>query len=407
MNRQIVFDILLDFYKNNSYLNLKLKQVKSNNISSITNRVYGVITFNDYLDYLVNELVNKQKIDLRVRVILKMFVYEYIYLNKKEHIIVNEAVNLSNIYTKSASGFINVNLRNINKIKDLKPSFTKEEKNEEIILNTPRFILRLLKKQYQDYNKILSTNLINKPNYIYKVNDLEEDIYQDTIFGDIKLTNSNVIKNNDFNNNNYLITDIGSYFITQLVSENKDSLLDMCSAPGTKSIMLKEKFNQIDANDIHPHRVNLIKDNLQKYNVSNINMLNVDASTFNFNKVYDYILIDAPCSGLGVIRSKPDIKYNITLESINELKEIQYNLLVNASKYLKRGGKIIYSTCTLNKEENEDIVLKFMNEFNFKEIKEDKLINIAKVNKEDVGITLKNYILDSNSFYCIKMERNE
>ena len=133
--------------------------------------------------------------------------------------------------------------------------------------------------------------------------------------------------------------------------------------------------------DIYPHKLKLIEENAKKLGVTCVTTKLADAKNVHFDKKFDKILIDAPCSGLGVIRHKPDLKYQMTLDKIEDIKQTQWAILENISQYLKPNGILVYSTCTINKEENEEMIRFFLEKHtNF--IKEEEK-KVLPSNKED------------------------
>jgi 16S rRNA (cytosine967-C5)-methyltransferase len=143
-------------------------------------------------------------------------------------------------------------------------------------------------------------------------------------------------------------------------------VLDMCAAPGGKTTYMAELMNNdghILACDIYDHRLNLINKECKRLNIDIVETKAMDGTSFDkdMEKSFDYVLADVPCSGLGVINKKPEIRYNITKEKIEQLLDIQLGILKNAGEYVKIGGYILYSTCTINKDENEGIINKFLN----------------------------------------------
>lgn len=146
-----------------------------------------------------------------------------------------------------------------------------------------------------------------------------------------------------------------------------ERLLDICAAPGGKSFtaaQLMENRGEIVACDLYGHRVGLISDSAVRLGLDIIKTAVSDALVYNPSfGLFDCVLCDVPCSGLGVMRRKPEIKYK-PADGLDELCEIQYNILCTAAKYLKKGGRILYSTCTLRREENERVVNRFLEEYN-------------------------------------------
>jgi 16S rRNA (cytosine967-C5)-methyltransferase len=158
-----------------------------------------------------------------------------------------------------------------------------------------------------------------------------------------------------------------------------EKILDICAAPGGKTTHLAQLSNDnasIIALELHEHRCKLIRELCNRLGINSIGVEQKDATIFdeNLTEKFDKIIVDVPCSGLGVIRKKPDIKWNTTEEDVNNLTDVQYKILLNASKYLKVGGSLVYSTCTNVYDENEGVINKFLAENNqFKIAKIDNI----------------------------------
>ncbi|WOO88941.1 transcription antitermination factor NusB [Mollicutes bacterium LVI A0078] len=421
--RKICYQILKDFEQNGTYLNLAIKGIDSEKypVNQIAVRVYGIVQNNELLDYLVDELVGRVKVDKNVRLILKMQIFEYRFLNKDIHVISSEGVNLAKRYVKSASGFVNVNLRKVEMIKDLEPTFANQEKNISIKYSHPRFIVKKLMKQYpNDFEQILASNTVKKDTFVRKVKELSkpEDFTAVKEFDDLYVYQGTAIVNHDdFKQKNIIIQDLGSYLVGKLVSANaEEEVLDLCAAPGNKTMHIAKTAKLVVANELHEHRAKLIEDNKKVHNITNIQVINSDASnnqqltealnTAKLPQSYDKILIDAPCSGWGVIKSKPEIKYNHDQNDVEAIKNISVEIVKNSINYLKQGGQIIFSTCTLNREENDYLINELLTELNLREVKDAGLLEFTKSDIE-LGIMLKNYTYNSDSFYMIKLEKND
>ena len=152
-------------------------------------------------------------------------------------------------------------------------------------------------------------------------------------------------------------------FVAHIMDLNRnDSVLDACSAPGGKACHIAEILSpegHVDATDIHDHKIKLIDFNIRKLRLKNIEAYQHDA-TEPYVTQYDKILVDAPCSGFGVLRHKPEIKYTQSKNSIQSLVELQLQILENVKHNVKPGGSIIYSTCTIEQMENENVVYTFL-----------------------------------------------
>ncbi|MGZ4162191.1 MAG: 16S rRNA (cytosine(967)-C(5))-methyltransferase RsmB, partial [Neobacillus sp.] len=153
-----------------------------------------------------------------------------------------------------------------------------------------------------------------------------------------------------------------------LGAEENEFILDACAAPGGKSTHIAEKMHntgEVISIDLHEHKVKLINDNARRLGLENINTIAMDsrlAGEHFKEETFDRVLLDAPCSGLGVMRRKPDMKYTKTEQDIMQLSSIQKNLLKSVSSLVKKGGILVYSTCTVDKEENENTVAAFLKE---------------------------------------------
>lgn len=421
--RKICYQILRDFEQKGTYLNLALKGIDSEKypVNQIAVRVYGIVQNDELLNYLVDELVGRVKIDKNVRLILKMQIFEYRFLNKDIHVVSSEGVNLAKRYVKSASGFVNANLRKVEQIRDLQPTFANEEKNISIKYSHPRFIVKALKQQYpDDYLQILESNTKKKDTFVRAAGPIGElsDFAAVEPFADLyRYTGSAIVKHPDFINGNVIIQDLGSYLVGKLVDAKADeNILDLCAAPGNKTMHIAKTAKYVVANELHQHRAQLITDNLTKHQITNVDVINSDAcSTEQITNSlqalgtidkFDKILIDAPCSGWGVIKSKPEIKYNHSQADIDNILAVSREILVNSINFLKPKGQIVFSTCTLNRAENDYLIEELCSALNLREVDALEISKFTQ-NTSEVGICLKNYVYNSDSFYMIKLEKND
>nr|MDK7244894.1 methyltransferase domain-containing protein [Staphylococcus lugdunensis] len=179
-----------------------------------------------------------------------------------------------------------------------------------------------------------------------------------------------------------------------------------CSAPGGKACQMAEILaptGSVDATDIHAHKINLIKYNIKKLGLNNVHAFQHDA-TQPYTEMYDKILVDAPCSGLGVLRHKPEIKYTQSKEGTQALVDLQLNILNNVKHHLKPGGTIIYSTCTIEQLENENVIYSFL--------KENKDFEFEPMIHPQTGEQIKTLQIlpqdfNSDGFFITKIKRKE
>lgn len=363
--RELALHILYKTIKDSSYSNLlmrnELNKLPEIQRGFVTNLVNGTIRKYEYLySQFKNEI--KANTDLRLILILCMALYERFYLNEKDYVVNNEYVSLCK--NKHDKGFINALLHKINELK--------KSDNDADNCFLPEWIYRLLKSQYneEDFKSIIDVYQ-SIPNTYYRLNknkcsfDDLKSLNFEIINDDIFTSKNNLINSEEFDKGYFYIQDYNSASLYRHLDLNKDDiLLDVCSAPGSKLFNCLDivKPNNAYANDLHEHRVELIKKMASKLGYEGIHYLVSDANELKdkldirFNK----ILLDAPCSGLGVISRKPDIKFHIKPESLDEIEKIQLDLLNNIDPLLDIDGILLYATCTLNKKENSKQINKFL-----------------------------------------------
>ena len=377
--RKVAYNIIYKTISDSSYTNLlkrkELDKLEAVQRPFVNNVINGVLKNYEYLEFNLLEHVNK--CNIRNKIILIMALYEIFYLKKERFAVTNEYVKLAeNEYEK---GFINSVLRNFDELV--------ASKDEHINKNLPSWIYNLLSKQYsKDELSLILDNYSRIPKVYYHINSRKCDINSlddiTKINEKIFISDKNILNSDEFKNGYFYVQDINaSKLVDELSINENDRFIDICSAPGSKL------FNALDivkeenafANDLYENRVNLIKEKASILGYNNINYLNIDATEIDkhLDIKFDKILLDVPCSGLGVIGRKPDIKFHIRPESLDELQDIQAKILESASKLLKDNGLLLYSTCTLNKKENRKQIEKFLKSHdNFIIIKDNTIINL-------------------------------
>lgn len=365
MQRKIAFNIIYNTIVKKSYSNLlmrkeldKLEKIQRNFVSELVN---GVLRNYDYLVYQTKSFYTKTNINNEI--ILAMASYERFFMHEKDYVVNNEYVKLAkDEYNKS---FINAILHKTNKLIEPEDNYIKE--------SLPKWIYDLLNKQYEviDFNKIL-VNYKKIPKVYYRLNpkkakfDMLKKFDIDIIDSYTFTSNINLIDTAEFNDGLFYVQDLNAAkLIEKLELKESDIFLDCCSAPGSKLFNALEYIKEENAysNDISEKRVNLIKSKAKLLGYNNVSYFSFDASSIHehFNIKFDKILLDVPCSGLGVLSRKTDIKFHITPSSLDELVVLQSKILDSAFKLLKSNGLLLYSTCTLNKKENGKQIDKFIN----------------------------------------------
>ena len=203
---------------------------------------------------------------------------------------------------------------------------------------------------------------------------------------------STLINSNIFKNGLITIQNPFSYYICQLLDPKKtDIVIDACAAPGGKTAYISELMDNkgtILAYDINKKRIQLLENTINRMNVKNVDIILEDTSISELPKA-DKILLDVPCSGTGVLNKYPDIKWRKNFSDIKEMANIQKKILLNVSKYLKTGGTLVYSTCSIEKEENENIINNFLHNnknFSIKDI--DTIVPKKFINKFGIFKTI-------------------
>lgn len=407
--REYSLNALIDIDKEKAYSNLAVKEyLKKYSFTAedkalFTNIVYGVITHKKYLLYVLSRYVKRpHKQVFWVKNLLLLSAYQLLFLNIPEFAITSESVKIAKKKGGPTKGnFINGVLRSI--IRDKGNIQVPKEDNTEYLsikYSLPKWMVEEFEALFDDLRELedfcqslneplpitirVNTLKTTKDQLITKLSDLGIEFNHSRVCDDgLILMNKTPISRVQHLLDEGLCTiqDQSSIKVGETVDPKPgEHILDMCAAPGGKSTHLAQIMQNkgsILSCDIHPHKLDLINELTLRLGISIINTEYLDG-TNSADKLkgrnFDKILLDAPCSGLGVIPGKPDIKWNKEKEDIAEIAKIQWSLLENAAALLRSGGELVYSTCTLTKQENEDMIDNFINEFpNFKKEKEIKL----------------------------------
>ncbi|MRF37395.1 16S rRNA (cytosine(967)-C(5))-methyltransferase RsmB [Staphylococcus xylosus] len=385
--RLLAFETIQDIINDKAYSNIIINEVLSNNElnradkSLFTELVYGTLKRKYTLDYLLKPFV-QTKLKGWVRQLLWMSIYQYAYLDKiPEHAIIHEAVEIAKYKGGPHNGnVVNGILRNM--MRSELPDFTEITDNKKRIAieySLPKWLVDHWVTHFGlEKTEEIAQSFLDKVSTTVRVNltritvdeairRLTDDDYIVELDKEIDtclhISGKPIIESRLFKDGLVSIQDKSSMFVGEVMSLTEgDKVLDACSAPGGKACHIAEILNgtgHVDATDIHEHKIDLIDFNIKKLRLSNISAFEHDA-TEKYDKVYDKILVDAPCSGLGVLRHKPEIKYEQSQHSIQSLVEIQLEILNNVKDSVKPGGTIIYSTCTIEQMENENVIYTFL-----------------------------------------------
>ena len=429
-SRQTAFEILLKIQQDNAYSNITVDSLLSGSAldardkSFVSALVYGVIERMITIDYQLNSYLTQplKKLKPQVLVILRLGVYQLLFMDKvPESAAVNESVKL----TKSnkcafASSLVNAVLRKCAKNGLVLP----DEKSPEFLSVKYSCPLWLINKWKNEYGKedtlLLLQSFCGKAESVIRVNTIRttseklikvlSDEGVEAVEGNIKdsliisLSGNSVSHLKSFQEGLFLVQDTASQIcVKALGAKENETVFDLCSAPGGKSFTTAQHMNnkgKILSFDLYEHRVKLINDGAKRLGIDIIEAKTGDAAVFvEMIGCADRVLCDVPCSGFGIIRRKPEIKYKDE-RSFDELPDIQYKIFANASRYVKSGGRIIYSTCTLNKKENEDVCERFLREH-----KEFRVVSVLEEFGESSFVTLMPHKNNSDGFFIASFEK--
>lgn len=426
--RQISFEILLKIQKDNSYSNLIIdKYLDSSKLSDqdkkfVSALVYGVVERLYTLDYQLKNYLSQplKKLKPQVLTILRMGAYQILYMDKiPDSAAVNESVKLTKKNGASfASGLVNAVLRKVITNGIVLP----DEKSNEYLnvkYSVPQWLCDMWIKSYGLDNTInilessfgfVETNIrVNtvKTNSENLIDLLSDEGFVFAINNDVSdsltlKSGGAVHKTKAYKDGMFHVQDTASQLCCKALNVNdNDRVLDVCAAPGGKSFTLASEMNnkgEIISCDYYEHRLKLIQNGAKRLGFTNIKTVVNDGSLFNESLGnFTKILCDVPCSGLGVIRKKPEIRYK-SAEEVDKLSNLQYSILCISALYLEKDGIIVYSTCSLNPEENEKIIQRFIKEHDGFEIVK-VLPNVKRFGEDTDWLTLMPHIHNCDGFF--------
>ncbi|MCR4615232.1 MAG: 16S rRNA (cytosine(967)-C(5))-methyltransferase RsmB [Clostridiales bacterium] len=391
--RQVAFDVIYKILTDKAYSNLTLDSVLSgerldNRDAALTGAiVYGVLERMLTIDYNLSKYLSQpiKKLRPEVHVALLIGAYQILYMDKiPVSAAVNESVKLAiNNRCKFASGLVNAVLRKVASYGEVLPDPGDNCKYLSVKYSCSEEIVSLWLKAYGRENTmgILENSIGNVPT-VLRVNttkitsgELIEKLSAEGITAlpckevedALTIEHCGSLEAAEcYKQGLFHVQDTASQLCCKALDAREGQrVLDLCSAPGGKSFTLAERMNNIGtvcSFDIYEHRVNLISKGAERLGLTCIKPQLGDASVFNEKiEKADRVLCDVPCSGLGIIRRKPEIKYK-KFEDIDKLPDLQYLILCNSSLYLKKGGILVYSTCALDPAENDEVCDRFLAE---------------------------------------------
>ncbi len=370
--RKLAYECLKQVILKKQYANLvlreRLQQVDEKERNLVTQITYGTLRNNRLCRFQWQGLAKGQVQDT-VKILLDMSVYQLFLMDRlPAYAIVNETVKIT---PHSAKKFVNAILRKV-----IEQGFLDSE-NVAIKTSHPEWMVKLWSAHYgEEVAREIAFSNSEEAKVIGRINSLkiskeELEGLEGIHFIDNFAFKSdfNLIHHELFEEGKVVIQDFSSQQVVQFLDVKPNMrVLDCCAAPGTKTsqlAMMMGNQGEILAGDIHPHRVELINQLMEKMGVTIVESRVWDATELNEQlglEGFDRILVDVPCSGLGVLKRKPEIKWTCTPEGIDEICAIQAKILSSAGKFLRKEGIMVYSTCTLNKKENEKQIQRFLEE---------------------------------------------
>lgn len=432
--RNTALNVLMKIEQDNAYSNIALNNaIRENKLSGVDSSfvsalVYGVLERKITLDYIIKQYskIPLKKIELKTKMILRLGILQLLFMDKiPESAAVNESVNLAKKHKlQKSSGFINGILRSITRSEE---KYRLPDKSDKVLYysvkySAPQELVKLWINSYGELNtEQLLKSLGGRPKICARVNTLKSDknsliaeLAKENVKAEeipflenaVSLTETGSIERlSAYKSGKLHIQDASSQLCVDFLSPKpREVLLDICSAPGGKSFTAAQYMcdrGKIFACDLYDHKLKLISDGAKRLGIHSIVTLKRDGASSDVSlPLADKILCDVPCSGLGILSRKPEIRYKDNLITA-DLPELQYKILCQSAQYLANGGRLVYSTCTLNPAENNKNARRFLEEhpdFYGVKLSLPPQINRA-IDENDYEITLMPHTSGTDGFY--------
>ena len=424
-NRRTAYFTLFDVETKNSYSHISLNHHiisgKPDSPSFVRELVYGVLENKIYLDYVIEQFAKDPiaKVKINDLVVLRMGIYQLKFLSGvPEYAAVNESVDLAKRFCKGREGFINGVLRSFirsGKEVELPDRSLNEVNYLSIKYSYEPWIIELWLEQYAvDFvEELLAAGNVTPP-FVIRVNQLKtskEDLKKRLIAKGyqaedgllckeaLQVEGRGLLGGKLYESGMFSVQDESSILAVNILDPQPDELImDVCAAPGGKTLAIAEKMQnrgQVIAWDIYRRKLAIVDKEAVRLGITNVTTKTWDATRVESSMIEkaDRVLVDAPCSGLGVVRRKPEIKYKKRTTEIDELPRKQLSILSASSKYVKPGGVLVYSTCSISHYENQKVVKDFLKK-NPYFVKEEELQLLPNINNTD-------------GFFICKMRKDE
>ena len=436
--RQAAFEALLKVQRDSAYSNLAVDAILKENEhfderdkAFVCNLVYGTLDRLILIDYNLGLYLNQpvRKLKPELHTILRLGAYQILFLDKvPSRAAVSESVNLAKVNKSAfAASLVNAVLR---RVSDNGLRLPEGDENSPQYLaikySCPEWLMAMWIDAYGLDNAVqLAEKALEAPSVVVRINttktnaeDLIWRLAEDGVVAEksekfpdsLILTNSGAVEELlAYQDGLFHAQDFASQLCCKaLEAKEGDTVFDLCSAPGGKTFTIAEMMNNtgcVRAFDIYQSRVDLIKNGAKRLGLDNVYTYLSDATIFNENYgKADKVLCDVPCSGLGIIRRKPEIRFK-KFDDIDNLPDIQYSILCNAVDYLKDGGRLVYSTCTLNPKENQEVCNRFLAEHpDFTAV--EVLPEMKRYKEGEKYLTLMPHLHSTDGFFIAAFVKN-
>lgn len=386
--REAAFDAYLKIMDEKAYSNIVIDEVLSSGEVSpkdsglFTGLIYGTLSRQLTLEFYLQPFL-RTKVKKWHRHLLNMAAYQMVYLDRvPAYAVINETVEIAKEYGgRQAANVTNAILRNfmrepLREITEIK----NPQKRLSVETSIPLWIIRHWETHYKaEGAEKIARSLAANPEMYIRVNtrytdaeslkeklDMEghpvelTELHPDAL---VVRSGASIMNTGAYMDGDFSVQDVSSMFVnTALDPRDGDVILDACSAPGGKGLHALEKNpgGHVDLSDVYDHKVRTIERNAKRLKLDNYDAFKGDATKHEYPRMYDKIIVDAPCSGLGVIKRKPEIRYERNSADIDSLVDLQIEILDHVKKFLKPGGTLIYATCTIHQMENENVAYTFV-----------------------------------------------
>lgn len=402
------FQILTKIYSDGTFLKQAIADtyIEEQYRARTIKIVYGVLEQDGYLDFCIRHYAPKAP-KLAVRILLKISLYMLLFMDKKRYMVTDCAVTLCKKLGKGGvSGFVNAFLRRFDRA-EVDAAIPQGEAGESIRYAYPLFAYKKLKKEYGERAAAIATARSKGVSVRFERGEegyldrphVQTPFAQNFIF-------ENFVRDEGYEQGAYTFQSVGSIAICDVVAPC-DRLIDACAAPGGKSVLLAKKCKEVLSCEMHAHRVELIRQYQERMGVKNVTAIQKDSSVFDerFEEGFDGALCDVPCSGYGTISENPDIKLFRKEGDFAALHTMQRAILSNVSRYVKKGGALYYSTCSIFKEENDDVIDAFLKAH--AEYETEEIDSPLAHEKKKYGLQFLPDVAYGAGFYVCKLRRKQ